>query len=765
MSDMFPAFFRQILAPALLCAIGMSSAQAQSEVRATSPGSTVQSAHIQRISDLGRLWARLRWVHPALVEGRIDWDRQLVEALPAISNADTPEAQRAVIERMMAGLNDSALQLGQHTEQAFVSPSMDQPRTAKLKDEVLLVSLNDGLHPFMPGFKAEVERVRGEAALAKALVMDLRPGKDANLGDGTDFLKGILGKLVISPLDLPAARYVYNRGWPSQSFSTSGGYYTAWLTQHSESLSPEPDAKQKPMVFIADRSTQLPMLVLALQKAGLAYIVSVGSAPSLFMPLETREFGSLKVTYRSGEIVFPDGTSGSESDRKIEADTTLGPDSPAVKAALGLLKSADKPGSKIKWRTVSSLPIRDLDRTYKEMVDPTLAWRQFAVIRLWSVIDAFFPYKDLMDKPWSEALPEFLAEMEQVKDGDGYALALARMSARLQDNHVSIRGHTALDNISGEAGLPLGLRMVEGSVLVDSVLDASASGGLKRWEEILDIDGESPSKFMARLSPYVASANAWTLNRNLVRVMGRGKDGTVAKIKVRSLDGSVRDVTLTRSKKYPITRPKTLHDGDVIQLLPQGIGYADLGRLMPSQVVDLFKKVKETKALILDMRGYPNGTAWPITPYLNVKKAIYGASYSPMTISSSNAVADFEVLTFLETLTKSQGESLYRGRVLMLINEMTQSQAEHSGLFFESASDITFVGSPSAGSNGDVTDLLLPGGISVRFTGQGIKHADGRQLQRVGLQPKLFVRPTVKGVREGKDEVMDRAIGYILDGH
>ena len=252
---------------------------------------------------------------------------------------------------------------------------------------------------------------------------------------------------------------------------------------------------------------------------------------------------------------------------------------------------------------------------------------------------------------------------------------------------------------------------------------------------------------------------------HLVRVMGRGKDGTVAKIKVRSLDGSVRDVTLTRSKKYPITRPKTLHDGDVIQLLPQGIGYADLGRLMPSQVDDLFKKVKETKALILDMRGYPNETAWPITPYLNVKKAIYGASYSPMTISSSNAVADFEVLTFLETLTKSQGESLYRGRVLMLINEMTQSQAEHSGLFFESASDITFVGSPSAGSNGDVTDLLLPGGISVRFTGQGIKHADGRQLQRVGLQPKLFVRPTVKGVREGKDEVMDRAIGYILDGH
>ena len=99
----------------------------------------------------------------------------------------------------------------------------------------------------------------------------------------------------------------------------------------------------------------------------------------------------------------------------------------------------------------------------------------------------------------------------------------------------------------------------------------------------------------------------------------------------------------------------------------------------------------------------------------------------------------------------------------MLINEMTQSQAEHSGLFYEAACDATFIGSPTAGSNGDVTDLMLPGGIRVTFTGQGVKHADGRQLQRVGLQPKVFVRPTVMGVREGKDEVMDRAIRYIQE--
>ena|SRR5450755_1846513 len=46
-----------------------------------------------------------------------------------------------------------------------------------------------------------------------------------------------------------------------------------------------------------------------------------------------------------------------------------------------------------------------------------------------------------------------------------------------------------------------------------------------------------------------------------------------------------------------------------------------------------------------------------------------------------------------------------------------------------------FIGSPPQGSNGDVTNLSVPGGIYVRFSGQGVWHADGRQLQRLGLQP------------------------------
>jgi len=80
------------------------------------------------------------------------------------------------------------------------------------------------------------------------------------------------------------------------------------------------------------------------------------------------------------------------------------------------------------------------------------------------------------------------------------------------------------------------------------------------------------------------------------------------------------------------------------------------------------------------------------------------------------------------------------------------------------ANGTKFIGSPTQGANGDVTNLSVPGGIVVRFSGQGVWHADGRQLQRVGLQPTVEVHPTLAGIRAGKDEVLDKAIKYLVHG-
>jgi C-terminal processing protease CtpA/Prc len=99
--------------------------------------------------------------------------------------------------------------------------------------------------------------------------------------------------------------------------------------------------------------------------------------------------------------------------------------------------------------------------------------------------------------------------------------------------------------------------------------------------------------------------------------------------------------------------------------------------------------------------------------------------------------------------------------VVVLINEDAISQAEHTCLFIEACTPTTFIGSPTMGANGDVTNTVLPGGIAIAFSGHDVRHADGRQLQRVGIQPDIKVEPTIAGLRAGRDEVLEAAIEFL----
>ncbi|HEY3123857.1 MAG TPA: hypothetical protein VGK70_07305 [Thermoanaerobaculia bacterium] len=42
-----------------------------------------------------------------------------------------------------------------------------------------------------------------------------------------------------------------------------------------------------------------------------------------------------------------------------------------------------------------------------------------------------------------------------------------------------------------------------------------------------------------------------------------------------------------------------------------------------------------------------------------------------------------------------------------------------------------------------------------------VRHADGRQLQRLGIRPDIRVEPTPGGLAAGKDEVLDRALAFL----
>jgi hypothetical protein len=198
-------------------------------------------------------------------------------------------------------------------------------------------------------------------------------------------------------------------------------------------------------------------------------------------------------------------------------------------------------------------------------------------------------------------------------------------------------------------------------------------------------------------------------------------------------------------------------------VLPSGIGYVDLDRLTPAQVDEMFVAIAGTQATIFDMRGYPHGTAWTIAPRLGTRVQPVGALFRrPLVEGVEGEDLSGAMVSFEQRLPRATGAP-YLGKVVMLVNEYTQSQAEHTGLFFEAATDVTFIGTPTAGANGDVTRMVLPGGYAVSFSGHDVRHADGRQLQRLGLQPQVRAAPTIAGLARGEDEVLATAERWLRE--
>ena len=91
----------------------------------------------------------------------------------------------------------------------------------------------------------------------------------------------------------------------------------------------------------------------------------------------------------------------------------------------------------------------------------------------------------------------------------------------------------------------------------------------------------------------------------------------------------------------------------------------------------------------------------------------------------------------------------YAGKVVVLVNDSSMSQAEYTAMAFRAGQQVTVVGSTTAGADGNVSNIPLPGGLKLMMSGIGVFYPDKTPTQRVGIVPDVFVEPTRDGWRAG----------------
>jgi hypothetical protein len=160
------------------------------------------------------------------------------------------------------------------------------------------------------------------------------------------------------------------------------------------------------------------------------------------------------------------------------------------------------------------------------------------------------------------------------------------------------------------------------------------------------------------------------------------------------------------------------------------------------------------------MRGYPQGTVFTIGPRVARADTPVPVAHFDRPERPSPDSSTFTVYPFDQTLPRATA-ARYTGRTVLLIDEHAISQSEHSALILRALAGTTFVGSPTVGANGDVTDVVMPGNLRFYMTGQSVKWPDGTVLQGKGVTPDIAVRPTIRGLRNGIDEVLTTAFNHL----
>lgn len=711
----------------------------------------------QRLASVGKLWGAVRYLHPHLTYRDSDWDAALVKALPKIMAAGSDTQCAAAVQEMLAALGDPVSRVLASAKDPGPGEAAPKQVLHWLDKETLLVDLRDGEQVLSLMNPHSAVEFHGAVAKARAVIIDLR-GDVPGLGA---LLHPLRLHDALASKELPAIsqRFLVHSGYQGQRFyKDTGIYHSAFQTKLIEKSKPFGKAPPR-SVFLVNEKAGVPALVLALQEAGDSMVVAEGK-PAEDVGTSLPLFEGFEAVVRTSEMMLPGGAAiGFEPDLATPADGDRGRDGPAFKAALSLLKDGklSKRGGKAKGELLPP-PLWRADKAYTDMAYPDVGHRVLALYRFWNVIHHFYPYKHLLDQDWDSVLVEFLPRFIEARNAREYALAIQEMATRVPDGHTWVNGSQELRDFFGVAPAPLGLRWLEDSVVVTELRDEKAkAAGVKVGDVVVAVDGVPVEKRLETLTKYTTASTPLARKQAVLMDLLRGAEGSTCKLVLRGADGKPRDVELPRRSAFGVSVPRP---HAVFDVLPGNVGYVDLERLLPEQVEPMFAKLKDTRAIVFDLRGYPNGTMHALALRFNVKKARFAAHVQRPLVSGDGLTGNF---SFMLPLPPSAAE-VYRGKVVTLIDERAQSQSETTAMFLSEGCGATFVGSPTSGANGDVTDMILPGGISVIFSGHDMRHVDGRQLQRVGVVPHIAVRPTIAGVRAGQDEVLQRALECVEKG-
>jgi C-terminal processing protease CtpA/Prc len=267
------------------------------------------------------------------------------------------------------------------------------------------------------------------------------------------------------------------------------------------------------------------------------------------------------------------------------------------------------------------------------------------------------------------------------------------------------------------------------------------------------IDGMPVAKSIEQWKPFYNGSNDAAVLHDISYDVLRGPCGEVTVRAVRD-----QQELQLKAKRFMMANKIHTHDlpGPAFRLLSSDVAYLKLSSVKAADAAHYIESAARTKGLIVDIRNYPSEFVVFALGSLLVDRETPFARFTAGDVETPGA------FHWTEPVKLSPKLPHYAGKIVILVDEMSKSQSEYTAMAFRASPNALIVGSTTAGADGNVSRIPLPGSIGGMISGIGVFYPDKRPTQRLGIIPDVEVKPTISGIRAGRDEVLEEALRQIL---
>lgn len=394
-----------------------------------------------------------------------------------------------------------------------------------------------------------------------------------------------------------------------------------------------------------------------------------------------------------------------------------------------------------------------------EAADGDMGMYLLGLFRFWNMYEYYSPNVEITVDDWDTVLLDSISLVAEATDYRSYVLAIAQVVSKTGDAHITVVDQEGLlYYFYGRYFLPCDIKIIDGQAVVTQVKEGEKH--LLPGDILLTIDGMSvqdrikeqrqyhalpePDKILNQLKHLLLETQK---NQSEVQVI-RGEETKTLQVK-------------TLYSQYDYQNPL---ENEILE--STNIGYIDVSALKTGDLENLMKDYQNTDGIIVDLRHYPSTViTYLLGEYIVPTQKVF--SNVGMPNRAMPGAFWIQEMVVGKGVLKEQMNDIrifkpYTGKVVILMDEGSQSQSEFAIMALRQAPNATVVGNPSIGADGNIAMVSLPGRVILPISSLGIYTPEGGQTQRLGLKPDIECYPTLEGIRDGRDELLEQAIEVIL---